>query len=239
MNHVQPLSKKELICGLIFLPIYIFVLPLAVGYASFGFFEFFKISPSDAHVTLLYYFVSLIFILIVMGSFLKESFSAFIGRLGSSLYATLLGYFIYLALLYAVSLIISIIIVQQSPNPNNEAVQGLLRQNSRAMMISSLLLAPIVEETLFRGVVFAPLLKVNRFAAYALSFLVFAFYHVWQYMLAGPTPQFFIYLLQYLPGAVVLCWAYEKSGTIWSPILLHALINAAAIRSLMQLNRLV
>ncbi|HHU05461.1 MAG TPA: CPBP family intramembrane metalloprotease [Clostridiales bacterium] len=231
MNHVQPIGKKELIFGLIFLPIYIFVLPVAIGYASLDFFEFFKISPSAAHVTLLYYFVSLIFILIILGSFLKESFFAFFGRLGSSLHATFMGYMIYVALLYAVSILISILIIQQTPNPNNEAVQNLLQQNSRAMMMSSLLLAPIVEETLFRGLVFAPLLKVNRIAAYALSFLIFAFYHIWQYVLSGLTPQFFIYLLQYLPGSIVLSWSYEKSGTIWSPILLHALINAAAIRS--------
>lgn len=223
------MRKKELICGLIYLPIYIFLMPTVIGYSANGFFTFFEVRPSDAHVTLLYYFVSLLFILICMGSFLKESFRAFFDRLGQSLRASFLGYLFYVLLLYAVSILVSILIIQQVTNPNTAAVQKQLLQNSRAMMLASLVLAPIVEETLFRGVIFGPLLKINRIAAYALSFLVFAIYHVWQYMLSGITPQFFIYLLQYLPGSIVLSWSYEKSGTIWSPILLHMLINSATI----------
>jgi membrane protease YdiL (CAAX protease family) len=37
------------------------------------------------------------------------------------------------------------------------------------------------------------------------------------------------YLLQYVPASVALCWCYEKSGTIWSPIVLHAAINLISI----------
>jgi len=223
------MRRNELIFGLVYLPIYIFVLPIAIGYASYGFFSFFEVRPSDAHVTLLYYFVSLIAILICMSSFLKTSFSDFIDRLVQSLRATFLGYLMYVALLYAVSILVSLLIIQQGTNPNTEAVQRQLLQNSDAMMLASLLLAPIVEETLFRGVIFGSVLKKNRIAAYALSYLVFGFYHIWQYMLAGVTPQFLFYLLQYLPGSIVLAWCYEKSGSIWSPIMLHMLINGATI----------
>jgi len=229
LEYVFPLRKKELICGLVFLPIYIFVMPTVIGHASIGFFTFFEVRPSDAHVTLLYYFISLLFILICMGSFLKNSFFGFIERPRQSLRASFLGYLLYVALLYAVSVLVSILITQQAANPNTEAVQKQILQNSNAMVLSSLLLAPIVEETLFRGVIFGPMLKINRIAAYALSFLVFGFYHIWQYMLAGVTPQFLFYLLQYLPGSIVLSWSYEKSGTIWSPIILHMLINGVTI----------
>jgi len=232
LDYIQTLRKKELICGLIFLPIYIFVLPLAVGLVSYDLLGLFGIYPTEAKVTLLYYFVSLIIVLIIMGTYLKESFFTFIRRLGGSIYTVFVGYFVYAALLYAVSLLVSSLVTQQSPNPNNEAVLDLLRQNSKAMTLSSVILAPIVEESLFRGVIFAPLLKKNRLLAYALSFLIFAFYHLWQYMIDGISTDFFVYLLQYLPGSIVLCWTYERSGTIWSPILLHSLINGAAVSAI-------
>ena len=38
--------------------------------------------------------------------------------------------------------------------------------------------------------------------------------------------------LQYLPAGYCLCFAYRRSGTIISPILMHMIVNAVAVYSM-------
>ena len=100
------------------------------------------------------------------------------------------------------------------------------------IIVAAVLLAPIVEETLFRGALFGTLRGRNRLLAYAVSALAFAVYHMWQYFIAGFEWQMLLFLLQYIPPSIALCWCYEKSGSIWAPITLHALVNFMSIQML-------
>ena len=43
--------------------------------------------------------------------------------------------------------------------------------------------------------------------------------------------QVLLSCMPYLPASVALAWTYEKAGTIWAPITLHALINAHVVRA--------
>ena len=96
----------------------------------------------------------------------------------------------------------------------------------RAMSFVTIILAPIIEETLVRGLVFGSLHRTSRWLAYIVSCFLFVFMHNWQYFGLYPALSILLSCLPYIPASVALAWVYEKGGTIWAPITLHALINA-------------
>ena len=87
------------------------------------------------------------------------------------------------------------------------------------MMAAAVVIAPVVEETLFRGILFTALLKGRSFASAALlSGLYFALVHV-----HGPS------LLPLLALSVAFSAAYAATGSILTPIVMHALFNLTSL----------
>ncbi len=81
---------------------------------------------------------------------------------------------------------------------------------------AAIVLAPVVEEILFRGILYPVLKQWGRpLFALALSSLLFAASHV---NLMTFVPLVFL--------AVVLTWLYEKTDTLAAPITTHAFFNA-------------
>ena len=87
------------------------------------------------------------------------------------------------------------------------------------------LLAPFIEEVLFRGLVFGGLKSRSRAVAYAVSCLLFAFLHVWQFAAVHQDLTYFLLMLQYLVPGLVLAWCYDRSGTLWASLGVHVLAN--------------
>lgn len=56
----------------------------------------------------------------------------------------------------------------------------------RAMSFVTIILAPILEETLVRGLVFGSLHRTSRWLAYIVSCFLFVFMHNWQYFALYP-----------------------------------------------------
>ena len=50
-----------------------------------------------------------------------------------------------------------------------------------------------------------------------------------------PAGKVLLSCIPYLPASVALAWTYEKAGTIWASISLHAVVNALSF-GLLQLN---
>ena len=86
-----------------------------------------------------------------------------------------------------------------------------------------------MEEVLFRGLVFGNLRHRSRLLAYAASCLLFALLHVWQFAVVRQDLTYFLLMLQYLVPGLVLAWAFEHSGTLWTSVALHALANALSM----------
>ena len=118
-------------------------------------------------------------------------------------------------------------------NPNNAALLEIAQQDLGMIKAASVFLAPLVEETLFRGVVFGSLRPKHRVLAYALSTGLFSLLHVWQYILVSADASLLVYALQYIPSGVALACCYERSGSIWPPIFLHMLLNTVAFTVLL------
>ena len=179
---------------------------------------------SDSYVTLIYYGISFAFVLIIMFRFLRASFRELCGHKLDSLQALIIGYVLYYVLGYLVAALLGLTSLNLS-NPNDDLVIQQTKLNPNVMTVVSVLLAPVAEEVLFRGVAYGTLRGKGTFLAYLVSVALFAVYHMWSFLLDGYGWQILLYMLQYVPGGIALAWCYEKSKNIWAPIFLHMAIN--------------
>lgn len=223
---LSPIKKREKLFGILFIAVHSYLLPrfYALLFACFG--NELYLDPSE--FTLLCYATSFILVLIFMHGFLKKSFSDFFDSPLRNISIAALA----LAVYYAASILVTVIILLITPdviNPSTEDVMEIVHENSRLAFASAVLLAPIVEEAMFRGALFGAIRAKSRFLAYFVSMLLFAVYHLWSYFFTDFHWLDLLYILQYCPMGIILAWAYEKSGTIWTPIIIHAVVNAAAV----------
>lgn len=85
-------------------------------------------------------------------------------------------------------------------------------------LIALVILAPIFEEFLFRGIVLRGLLfRYPKWRAILISALLFAFFHVNAYQIFGA-----------LATGLFLGWLYFRSKSIWPPVIAHASYNGIA-----------
>ena len=114
-------------------------------------------------------------------------------------------------------------------NENDQAILTLLGENPAFGALLVGLLAPFIEEALFRGLVFGNLRKFGRAGAYIVSCVLFALPHVAPFIGGSWGAADAAALVQYIAPAAVFAWTYERGGCIWSCVLLHCGINALAL----------
>ena len=97
------------------------------------------------------------------------------------------------------------------------------------MIISTIFLAPVIEELIFRKVIFHYTKKYSIVASYLISIILFTLPH----MISSSISNFGVWALQCVPYMVcggLLCLIYHKSGfNIYSSICAHMLNNALAV----------
>ncbi len=124
------------------------------------------------------------------------------------------------------------LLVDNRTNLNNIAISAQIDDAPHMTLLIVVFLAPFVEEVLFRGLVFGGLRGKSVLLAYAVSCLLFALLHVWQFAVESRDLTYFLLMVQYLVPGVVLAWAYDHSGTLWTSIGLHAAANALSVWAL-------
>lgn len=133
---------------------------------------------------------------------------------------------------WAANLAVSLLIVMVEPdfiNVNDSTIAAMANQDYTLMATGTVLLVPIAEELLFRGVLFAGLYNRSRAAAFAASTLIFCAIHVMGYIGLFPAKLLLLCFLQYIPAGLCLGWAYAKTDSIFAPVLMHTVINAIGI----------
>ena len=110
----------------------------------------------------------------------------------------------------------------------NDQVFFDMKEQWILLLLTTVVLAPVSEECLFRGLLFSRLAERNRVFAYLLSCLCFALIHVLGFLGKYTPLQFALAMLQYIPAGLMLAWAQERSGLI-APIFIHAAINAVSV----------
>lgn len=219
-----PMTRVELVLGWV----YVFVHMFAMAYILTGLnnyvFPLLGFQLSAAWLNFLYYAVGFAYLLGFLFHYLRETFADMCGNFVNTVIAVLVGFIAYVFLSYLVNYGLGFIL-KELTNPNSAAVFSSTKLNPNKMLVIGVLLAPVVEETLFRGVAFGSLRRVNVILAYLVSTLLFSIYHLWSYLVADFHPSLLWYLLQYLPAGLVLGWAYDYSKSLFAPIFLHMMIN--------------
>lgn len=219
-EFTSALSKKQAIAVLIWLPVHCLLLPflfsIAINMNLIG----------DLAANVLIYAIGAVYMLLILRRFLRRDFDAFCDR---PLRVLLLVFGAYWASVFGDSLIALLLqsLSVSGSNLNNDAVIDMAQANLSQTAAMAVLLAPIVEEALFRAGIFGLLRRKSRVLAYLGSALLFGLYHVWSGALFDPIQL--VFTLQYLPSSLALAWVYERTDSIWSSIFLHMLTNLISV----------
>ena len=220
------LTKAQAIAVLLWLPVHVIGLPLLI-YVLVR-----RGLIGGVAANLLVYAVGAAYMLLLLRRFFRRDFDAlcdhplrvFLLVIGAY-WASRFGEVLIALLLEAMSV--------TGSNENNDAVIQMAKDSIGPTAAMAVVLAPIVEESMFRAGIFGLIRRRSRFWAYAVSSLCFALYHVWESALYDPRQLIFI--LQYLPSSLALAYVYEQSDSVWGCIFLHMLVNGVSILTVMSL----
>jgi len=223
------LTQREAMLVLGWLPMHLLILPLIFNRVLSD-----SIDPTTANF--IYYAIGFVYMLIVGFRFLRRDFDPLADRPFHCIVEIITGYFAMMCFNFCVAYCI-LLAFPNTENPNNAEVMDLVFQGFGKMKTTLMFFAPVVEELMFRAGVFGVLRRRNRLAAYAVSMLFFSLYHVWAYALQDPV--YWIYLLEYIPVAGLLCRCYERTNSIWCSIFFHMMVNGVAVNTLSALQELL
>ena len=186
-------------------------------------------NPMDSGwMNFLYFSVNFAAVAVLFRSFLGRSINA----MGKYFLRMLRGAFLGFCVYYVTNLALGWgmhSIFPDFSNINDENVTALVGSNYLPMVIGTVVLVPITEEVLCRGMIFHSLYLKNKALAYSVSALVFCAIHVIGYIGSTDIGTLALCFIQYLPASLCLAWAYVEADNIVAPILIHSLANAMGI----------
>ncbi len=181
-------------------------------------------------VNFLYFSLNLAVTLVIFRCFLVQSFRDALTAPGAVLWGTILGYLGSMTL----GNFVGSFILQLDPdfaNVNDMSINVLVAENFAVMALGGVIMAPIAEELLFRGLIFRGLYDRSPLAAHLVSMALFSAIHITGYIGHFAPKTLFLCFIQYLPVAYCLNFAYRRSGSIVAPILMHMLNNLMALNA--------
>ncbi len=218
------MSRKEVIFGWLLMAGQLLILPVIAVTVN----GVLPAPVSDAQMNIALFVLEFLLATVIFRKFLRASARRALGSPFRCLRFAALGLLLYYIGSFVVGLVIGYIDSDFS-NINDSNISILAQDNYTLMFLCTVLLVPVTEELLYRGLIFRGLQKKNRLVAYLLSAVVFSLIHVVGYIGLTSTTTLLLCLLQYIPAGLSLCWAYEKADTIWAPILMHMTVNQISI----------
>ena len=224
------LTGRERFFGGVLLACYLIVFPLGAG-NLFDLAEFLLgVTVGTALRDMIYYCTLFVLTLAVFRGFWGRSTRALFSGAGRALAALGMGLIAFYGLNELSAKLLSLLPLHLA-NLNDATVSTRLGASPGSTILIVVFLAPVVEETLFRGYVFGVLRERSRAAAYIVSCLLWALAHVWQYTAADLS--YLLMVLQYAAPGLVMAWTCERSGSLWGSVLLHGIVNALAVWSVL------
>ena len=158
--------------------------------------------------------------LLVFWSFLKKDFLSLLDWLPENLLAVGVGLLLAGGLQAVLSLL---------PFPVADPIALQYAQEYRLAPAPTLalilLLIPVVEETLFRGLLFGQFRGYSRPLAYVITSVFYALAAVWRYALERGDARYLLLSVVYLPLSIACTWCYDNGGSVWATAFLHAGLN--------------
>jgi membrane protease YdiL (CAAX protease family) len=112
-----------------------------------------------------------------------------------------------------------------------ESVVPLAQRSIVLTFICLVVLLPVTEELLFRGLIFGTLYRRSPLAGFLLTLVIYTFIRLLP-VLGQDTLYLCVCALQYIPMTIYLSWVYVRSDTIAAPMAAHMLINAVNLYTL-------
>lgn len=219
-------SRSEFYRGWVFFALYLLVFPVLMGQLQRMLsqrFDFFLQAPE---FSLIYYFLLLCATVLLFWGFLRQQFDLLLDWLPENLFACVAG-LAGAGVLHILTLLIPFPV----ENPNIFSYPESFALAPASTVVVLVLLMPILEEVLFRGLLFSSLRGYSRPLAFAVSILSYALYCAVQFV---PVPggldlRYLLLAVQYLPMGIALTWCYDHGGSIWSAVVLHIAINGFSL----------
>lgn len=220
-------SLRETMSGFLYLAFELFLLPSLLRWCNR------QLSPSlsTAELNFLYYLLNFLAVLLIFHEFLGHNLTQVTQHPAYFCQAVILGLAAYYACFYALDFLMDSI-TPGFTNYNDGAIAEMSHGSYFLMLVGTVILVPVAEECFFRGLIFRNLYGKSRWAAYLVSMIAFAAIHILGYIGLYSPLELIMAVLQYLPAGLCLAWAYQKSGTIFAPIVIHACINFLSIQRL-------
>lgn len=137
-----------------------------------------------------------------------------------------------LGIMYLVNIIISYIIsyfiTTSSSGANQESVDSIIKLAPILSFFSVVIIAPIIEEIIFRYLLITPFMKKNKYVAITISALLFGFVHLISSIESNTFLQDLPYLFVYSGMGAVLAYKYQETENIYVPIQGHMFNNLLA-----------
>ncbi len=222
MKRWRPqLTREEQTKGFIFFGLYFLVFPFLKMGVEWAFDHFFGLFLSEAISAAVYYYIMGVLTMVVFWTFLQNAGRILMDFLPENLLAMLTG--------FLGERILSLLLNRlpwplEDPTPGSWAQQ--YSYSYGATIIIVVFLMPIIDEVLFRGLIFGSLRRRNRALAWLVSMVLFMIYSVWTFAVAYGDARYLLLAFRYLPMALALTWCYDRGGSIWSCALLHAVLDA-------------
>ena len=216
--------KYEKTLGWIFLAMTPLALPMLIVYLC----QLLPVQTDDAQLNALSFAVNFLLTVLIFHRFLWQNAKQALRRPGKTFLWMGLGFACYHIGSYLMSLLV-LWLAPDFANANDASILTMLQEHFWLMAICIVVLVPITEETLYRGLIFGSLRKKSRLLAYVISVCAFSALHVVAYIGTLSPLHLLISFLQYLPSGLALAFAYDKSDSIWASILIHSTVNLLAI----------
>lgn len=177
-----------------------------------------------AEANVVYYAFLFTLTLFIFWGFLKKDFLRLLDWLPENLSAAGAGLLLAGGLHAALSLL---------PFPVEDPIPLQYAQEFRVAPAPTLalilVLIPVVEETVYRGLIYGNLRGYSRPLAALFSVVVYAFSLVWRYALDFSDLRYLLLAVVYLPMSAALTWCYDRGGSLWACVALHGALNGTIL----------
>jgi uncharacterized protein len=123
----------------------------------------------------------------------------------------------------------------QSDSVNQNYLFEMFKTHKASMMIQAIIFAPIVEEIIFRGIIYRHFKRNGRYLIpLIVSTLLFATMHSLNAILSAQWADLW-YIPVYAFMSLVLTYTYEKTQNLYSSVFLHCINNTISIAAMFML----
>ena len=218
------MTRYEQLAGWIYLVLQLSVLSLVLRAVNLLLGQSFSLSE----LNFIFFCVNFLCVTVIFRRFLIRSVRVTLSSPGRWASAVAWGLGLYWAMQFMVSLIITRL-YPEFFNVNDTSVATMVLERPVLITLGTVLLVPVAEEVLYRGLIFRSLYNRHPILGYAVSTLAFAALHVVGYLFNYTPLHLALCFLQYIPAGLCLGWAYARADSILAPIAIHMVINLIGI----------